>query len=82
MYRVLGNSLENAEVNINMQEISLENLKKLLPTGQVDESLFNSAGREDIGGGLKFKDVCRAYDRQMDRLEYENGEYGTDRLRP
>jgi hypothetical protein len=65
-----------------MQEISLKNLKRLLPAEQVDESLFNSAGREDIGGGLKFKDVCDAYDRQMDRLEYENGEYGTKRLRP
>lgn len=65
-----------------MQEISLENLKKLLPNNQVDESLFNSVQQEDLGNGLKFKDVCNAYDKQLDQLEYKSGEYGTARLRP
>ena len=65
-----------------MQEISLENLKKLLPGPRMDESLFDSARTEDIGGGLRFKDICDAYDRQMDRLEREHGEYGVDSLRP
>ena len=49
-----------------MQVVTLEDLKQLLPGGasqQVDESFFFKGGLEgaQLGPGLTFKDVCKAY---------------------